>query len=309
MSKDLKIMEDISDTRRNITIGEIVEHVTNESINNIEEHLIDVKYRKKGGGLRLNEGKLRYDLLHPVAQEGIVRVLTKGAEKYAERNWELGMNWSKVLASLKRHLAAIEQGEDYDSETGELHIDHVQCNAHFLSAYYTIYPQGDDRPHSYLSQNKIGLDIDEVLADFVGGMMERFPAMERRSIYWNDPHIAQNFPDIIDDDSFWLGLKAKVKELPFEPHCYITSRPCSTEVTKRWLAEKGFPVAPIYTVGVGKSKVDIAKEAGVDIFVDDAYHNFIELNKAGICTYLFTAPHNERYDVGHKRIDNLKQLV
>lgn len=274
-----------------------------------KEHLIDVKYRKKGGGLRLNEGKPRYDLLHPVAQAGIVRVLTSGAEKYAERNWELGMDWSKVLASLKRHIAAIERGEDYDPESGELHIDHVQCNAHFLSAYYTIYPQGDDRPHSYLTQNKIGLDIDEVLADFVGGMMKKFPSMENRSIYWNDPHIAQNFPEIINDDSFWLGLDSKVKELPFEPHCYITSRPCSTEITKQWLANKGFPTAPIHTVGIGNSKVDVAKKAGVEIFVDDAYHNFIELNKAGICTYLFTAPHNERYDVGHKRINNLKQLV
>ena len=31
---------------------------------------------KKEQGLRYNEGKLRYDLLHPLAQEGIVKVLT-----------------------------------------------------------------------------------------------------------------------------------------------------------------------------------------------------------------------------------------
>jgi len=263
----------------------------------------------KGSGLRFNEGKLRYDLQHPVATEGLVKVLTKGSVKYAERNWEKGMKWSNVIASLKRHLAAIERGEDFDPETGELHINHVQCNAHFLSAYYKIYPQGDDRPHPYLETIKIGLDIDEVLADFVGGMMKKFPKMEARPIYWNDPHIAQNFPEVLNDDSFWLGLEAKVKELPFEPHCYITSRPCSTEITKQWLAEKGFPVAPIHTVGVGGSKVDVAREAGIEIFVDDAYHNFIQLNKAGICTYLFTAEHNKKYEVGHKRIDNLNQLV
>lgn len=264
---------------------------------------------QKGGGLRFNTGKPRYDLLHPVAQAGIVRVLTKGAEKYAERNWEAGMKWSNVISSLKRHLAAIERGEDYDPETGELHIDHVQCNAHFLSAYYKIFPQGDDRPHMYLTQDKIGLDIDEVLADFVGGMMEKFPQMDKRPIYWNDPHIAQNFPEVINDDKFWLGLKPKVEELPFEPHCYITSRPCSTAITQQWLSEHGFPVAPIHTVGVGNSKVDIAKKEGVEIFVDDAYHNFVELNRAGVCTYLFTASHNEKYDVGHKRLDNLNELM
>lgn len=275
----------------------------------IEEILSAPLILKKGEGLRFNENKPRYDLLHPVAQEGIVRVLTAGANKYAERNWELGMDWTKVLASMKRHIAAFERGEDYDPETGLLHVDHVQCNAHFLSAYYKIFPQGDNRPHNYLTQDKIGLDIDEVLADFVGGMMKKFPDMKERPVYWNDPHIAQNFPEVLVDESFWLGLEAKIKELPFEPHCYITSRPCSTEITRQWLASKGFPVAPIHTVGVGNSKVDVAKKAGVEIFVDDAYHNFVQLNKAGICTYLFTAPHNEKYDVGHKRISNLKQLV
>ena len=89
-------------------------------------------------GLRFNKGKLRYDLLHYKAQEGIVKVLTKGAEKYAPRNWEKGMPWMEVMASMKRHIAAWESGEDYDPETGLLHVDHIQCNAHFLSAFYSI---------------------------------------------------------------------------------------------------------------------------------------------------------------------------
>lgn len=75
-------------------------------------------------GYRLNEGKLRFDLVHPYAHEQMVRVLTKGAEKYAPRNWERGMAWSNVIASLKRHLQAIESGEDFDTETGELHAAH-----------------------------------------------------------------------------------------------------------------------------------------------------------------------------------------
>ena len=219
------------------------------------------------------------------------------------------MNWSTVLASLKRHIAAIEQGEDYDKETGLLHIDHVQCNAHFLSAYYTIFPQGDDRRHKYLEVPKVGLDIDEVLADFVGGLMERFPSMDSRAVYWNDYKLQEKFKEVVDDESFWMGLDAKVDSLPFEPHCYITSRPCSTEITEKWLASKGYPKAPVYTVGLGKSKIDVAKESGIDVFVDDAYHNFVELNKEGILCYLFTAPHNERYDVGHKRVNNLEDLM
>jgi hypothetical protein len=283
--------------------------------------LLSTKYRKleasdfagnkgdKGEGLRFNSDKSRYDLLHPVAQAGIVSVLTAGANKYAPRNWEKGMNWSTVLASLKRHIAAIELGEDYDKETGLLHIDHVQCNAHFLSAYYKIFPQGDDRRHKYLELPKVGLDIDEVLADFVGGLMKRFPDTVDRAVYWNDYKLQENFKEVINDESFWLELETKVDSLPFEPHCYITSRPCSTEITEKWLASKGFPKAPVYTVGLDKSKVEVAREAGIDVFVDDAYHNFVELNKAGILCYLYNAPHNERYDVGHKRIKNLEDLM
>ena len=263
----------------------------------------------KGSGLRYNIGKPRYDLLHPVAQDGIVSVLTAGANKYAPRNWENGMNWSTVLASMKRHIAAIERGEDFDKETGLLHVDHVQCNAHFLSAYYKIFPQGDDRRHKYLELPKIGLDIDEVLADFVGGLMKRFPDTVERAVYWNDYKLQENFKEVINDESFWLELDAKVDSLPFEPHCYITSRPCSTEITEKWLAHKGFPKAKVYTVGLDKSKIDVAKESGIDLFVDDAYHNFVELNKAGVLCYLFNAPHNERYDVGFKRIHNLKELL
>ena len=58
----------------------------------------------KGEGLRFNSDKPRYDLLHPVAQAGIVSVLTAGAKKYAPRNWEKGMNWSTILSSMKKHL-------------------------------------------------------------------------------------------------------------------------------------------------------------------------------------------------------------
>ena len=259
-------------------------------------------------GLRFNNGKLRYDLVQPFAHEQMVRVLTKGAEKYAERNWERGMAWSNVIASLKRHLAAIERGEDYDNETGELHIAHLACNAHFLTAYYKIYPQGDDRPHKYLNRPRIGLDVDEVVADWTRAWVEKYniPIPE----FWSfDPNIKEKFKELGKD--FWLNIKPKIdpKDLPFEPTCYITSRPIPTEWTEEWIHKSGFPIAPVYTVDINHSKVDIAKNEEIDIFVDDRYENFVELNKAGICTFLMDAPHNQRYDVGFKRIYNLKELL
>jgi uncharacterized HAD superfamily protein len=264
-------------------------------------------------GLRFNEGKLRYDLIHPFAEEQLARVLTLGANKYAERNWERGMSWSSVIASLKRHLAQIEKGIDYDDETGELHAAHLLCNAHFLTAYYKIYPQGDDRPHNYLKQVKIGLDIDEVLCDWVKGWTEKFgyaQPINWHFSYENKKHF-EELQTSLELEEFYLSLPRKVEpiELPFEPHCYITSRSIDVEITKRWLQNNGFPTAPVYSVGFGESKVQVAIDARIDIFVDDSFTNFVELNNAGICTFLMDAPHNQKYDVGFKRIKHLTDLI
>lgn len=40
-------------------------------------------------GLRLNQGKTRHDLVPAFAQEQYAKVLTKGSEKYAERNCKM----------------------------------------------------------------------------------------------------------------------------------------------------------------------------------------------------------------------------
>lgn len=263
------------------------------------------------GGLRFNEGKLRYDLVNPEAHEGMVQILTKGAQKYAPRNWEKGMEWSKITSSLKRHLAAYEKGEDYDPETGLLHADHIACNAHFLSAYYRIYPQGDDRPHSWLQTTKIGLDIDGVLADFSGHLMKVSGHEGHIALHWNDPIVRAEFDKIKTDKDFWLSIPALLTpvDMPFEPHCYITARSIAPEVTQEWLNKSGFPKAKLYCVGVGESKVETAKAAGVEIFVDDSYDNFVELTNGGIFTYLYDAPYNQHYNVGHKRIKSLSEIV
>jgi hypothetical protein len=156
------------------------------------------------------------------------------------------------------------------------------------------------------------LDIDEVIADFVGALRKKFPdQITHTPVYWHDYVLGQWFEEIKIDRDFWMSIEPKINplELPFEPHCYITSRTIDTETTVQWLRKIGFPEAPVFTVGHGVSKVEAAKVSGIDIFVDDRYENFVELNAAGICTYLFDAPHNRRYSVGYKRIKSLNELL
>lgn len=261
---------------------------------------------KSDEGLRFNEGKIRYDLMEPFATQELARVFTEGAKKYAEHNWLKGMKWSKVLASLKRHIAAFESGEDFDSETGCYHMAQAAWNALAIVSYYRHYPQGDDRLLKHYKHPKIGLDLDEVIIDWVGGWIDRFgyPMPEAWHFsYNNGKHFKDDFtPEELSD--FYSKLKPKVKpsELPFEPHCYITSRSVPLEITMKWIQDHGFPTVPVYSVGFGESKVDVAKESGIDWFIDDRFDNFVELNNAGICTFLWDANHNKRYEVGYRRV-------
>ena len=129
---------------------------------------------------------------------------------------------------------------------------------------------------------------------------------------WNfDRDINAKFDILKGDKDWWLSIPVKTspKDIPFEPHCYITSRNIPTEWTEEWLDKNGFPSMPVYTVGHDQSKVEVALESGIDWFVDDRFDNFVELNRAGICCFLFDAPHNQRYDVGYKRIKSLKELL
>lgn len=265
---------------------------------------------KKEQGLRFNEGKLRYDLLEPYAVEQLVKIFTRGAQKYAPNNWLKGLPWMDVVASLERHLAEFKKGVDFDEETKLLHMAHVAWNAMAIVSYYKHRPEFDNRMLPFLKRPKIGLDIDDVICDFKGGYCDKFGIYECN--HWSSHYkTGEHLQEAIKTPEFYLGLKPLIKgeDIPFEPHCYITSRSIPVEWTEQWLQNNNFPTKKVYSIGFGQSKVQVAKESGIDIFVDDKYENFVELNNAGICTFLFDALHNRKYDVGFKRIHSLKELV
>ena len=94
-------------------------------------HILNQKAAKEAYpvGLRFDNGKARYDLLPYDALEVLAKVYTDGAVKYAPRNWEKGMDWSRMFGSLVRHAFAFWRGEDNDKESGSPHMAHVAWNA------------------------------------------------------------------------------------------------------------------------------------------------------------------------------------
>jgi hypothetical protein len=154
---------------------------------------------------------------------------------------------------------------------------------------------------------RIGLDIDDVIADFIGAYCARY-ALNRPTDWIFDPHFAERYADICRDRVFWQMLT--VLDRPaFTPYCYITARGCPESWTLEWLHDNGLPYAPVYYVGLGGTKVDIARELQLDLFVDDCIANFVDLTRAGVRCMLYTSTHNEGFDVGGQRIHNLSEIV
>ncbi len=86
---------------------------------------------KNKEGRKDDDGKLRWDLLPYDAVEKIVEILTFGARKYEPNNWQNNKEW-QYQAALMRHFCKYMCDEDYDDESGLLHLAHLACNALFL---------------------------------------------------------------------------------------------------------------------------------------------------------------------------------
>lgn len=99
-------------------------------------------------GRKDDGGKAPYHLLAPEFLDATAQVLKFGAEKYSERNWEKGMNWSRPFSAMMRHMWAWWRGEHADPETGMSHLWHAACCVMFLIAYEARTAGKDDRPNT-----------------------------------------------------------------------------------------------------------------------------------------------------------------
>lgn len=102
-------------------------------------------------GLRYDDSKNRMELIPPEWIEALGEVLTKGARKYADRNWEKGMAWSKMIGCTFRHMMKFLRGERYDAETGCHHLAHAAWNLLALMSYDVRGIGADDLPRARTS--------------------------------------------------------------------------------------------------------------------------------------------------------------
>lgn len=250
---------------------------------------------------------MRCDLLPVRGIREAYKVMDSKLNDHFEHEWMSGLKWSEVLSNLKKHLSNFELGIDYDDK-GNLTIANVATDALILAEYFSINPAGDDRIFLPINRPVVALDIDDVCLDFIGAFQKKTGI--KLNDYWNGSYqIREKLNELSTDEEFWTTLPTK--HLPtFEPDLYITSRSIPVEWTMKNLERNGFPCAPVYCVPWNESKIELLKEHGVSILVDDKIANYLDATNNGIFCYLMDAPHN-RYlkNIGHRRIYDLNLQI
>jgi len=99
-----------------------------------------------GEGTAMREvtvGKGRPDLITPYGLTRLSKWYELGAEKYADRNWENGMPFSRYTASMFRHVIAWMKGDK-----SEDHLSAIAWNALAIIHHQELgETQWDDMPH------------------------------------------------------------------------------------------------------------------------------------------------------------------
>jgi hypothetical protein len=88
----------------------------------------------------------RFDLIPAGPLTTVATHYGIGAQKYEDRNWERGYEFSKTFAALQRHAWAWWNGEDIDPETGSPHMAAVVFHAFAALEFANTHPEMDDRP-------------------------------------------------------------------------------------------------------------------------------------------------------------------
>lgn len=104
-----------------------------------------VPIHESGDSKRKDAGKdAGFWLIPPDSLAQLAEVYAIGAKKYAPRGWEKGMEWSRIVDPMFRHILAYMKGETHDATDGQHHMAAVAWAALALMEYERTHPEMDD---------------------------------------------------------------------------------------------------------------------------------------------------------------------
>ena len=137
-------------------------------------HTTNKEEENKLEGRKEDTKKLRYDLIPVYPLERVAEVYTIGAQKYGDRNWELGIKWGRIFGALLRHAFAWWSGEQFDKEDGQHHLASVVWAALTLMEYEKTHPELDDRS---ILQKDVASSVQ--LEQFVAALIQQVRKLPR----------------------------------------------------------------------------------------------------------------------------------
>jgi len=96
-------------------------------------------------GMKFSEEKPKWQLMAPLwkAMEEVVKVLTRGADKYEPNNW-MHVEKEEYLRAIMSHYTAYAGGELIDYDMGSPHLANLICSALFLMWHDGIRTEDSD---------------------------------------------------------------------------------------------------------------------------------------------------------------------
>lgn len=113
--------------------------------------------RKKNVSVDVNEltgaekerNTARFSLIPPDVMWELAEHYGYGSEKYSDRNWEKGYNYSWSYDALQRHLQSWWEGEDLDEDSKNSHLIAAAWHC-FALRWFQLHEKGfDDRPGTF----------------------------------------------------------------------------------------------------------------------------------------------------------------
>lgn len=96
--------------------------------------------------MKYDKDKLRLDLLPFDALMEVAEVYSMGSHKYADRNWERGLKYMRIVGALLRHLFAWILGEERAKDDKQRHLASVVwCGLALLTYELRGMKSFDDR--------------------------------------------------------------------------------------------------------------------------------------------------------------------
>lgn len=83
--------------------------------------------------------------IDPAALMALGEVSGFGAQKYARYNYLKGYDWSLSFDAMMRHALLFWSGQDYDEESGKLHILHAAWHCLAMASFVMRELGTDDR--------------------------------------------------------------------------------------------------------------------------------------------------------------------